>query len=132
MTNIPEPIGPMRNDCRMVAAPLTTNIAKTAQATLASEPSTALTRTMGKSAIGATTSSADWTPSPSASKRGGLSSGSYWGIREAEVVVMCVGGAGLQSNSPPYSSAGARSRRAATRLSKLELIAVPIRGIVTS
>ena len=95
MISRPLPTGPIRNACRMVAAPLTTSIANTAHASSASVPSTAWTRTIGNSAMGAMTSSADWTPRPSVVNAGGLSCGSYWGVEAPGFVLMCVARQGL-------------------------------------
>ncbi len=51
MTSIPEPIGPTRSDCIMVAVPLTASIAKTAHAISEVDPPTAANRTMGNMAM---------------------------------------------------------------------------------
>ena len=111
MTSRPLPTGPTLNACKMVAAPLTTSIANTAHASSASEPSTAWTRTMGNRAIGAMTSSADWTPRPSVVRGGGLSCGSYWGVEAPGIVLIWVARKALSARGDECITAGVSAAR---------------------
>ena len=95
MTSSPLPTGPALNACSMVAAPLMASIANTAHKSSSSVPSTVWTRIMGNSAIGAMTSSADWTPRPSAASGGGRSCGSYRGVAVSGFVLIRVARNGL-------------------------------------
>ena len=89
--NNPDPSGPARYACTIVAAPLTMSIANTAHDANSSEPSAACTSRMGISAMGAVASSADCTPNPRATACEGRSSASYRGKEEAVSVAICSG-----------------------------------------